>query len=236
MKALRFVAALSATALATTLFSPAAEANGRRGSVKDTYVEARPVFSWTGFYIGGHVGYGWSDLDWQYVGAPSSTDQDGDGFFGGGQIGYNWQTGSIVFGVEADASWAAIDGSTLCPNTAFTCAHDVNWMATIRGRIGTTAFHPMSLLYVTAGWGWADIDYSATTPGGPNFSYSETHSGFVVGGGLERAVSAHTTIKLEYMAYLLDDVTAPLGALSNIAAADLEPTLHTVKLGVNFKF
>ena len=159
-------------------------------------------------------------------------------FFGGGQIGYNWQRGTIVFGVEADASLAAIDGSTACPNPAFTCGHDVNWMATIRGRVGTTVFNPMTLLYATAGWGWVDVDYSASPfVGGGNFS--KTHSGAVVGGGIEHAVTANTTVKLEYMAYLLDDVTTPPGVLSGGGATrvDLDPNaLHTVKLGINFKF
>jgi outer membrane immunogenic protein len=237
MRASSFTSALAAAALATGLLSSAADANGRRGSLKDDYVEARPVFTWTGFYIGAHVGYGWNDQDWQYSGVLVSTDHDGDGFFGGGQIGYNWQRGAIVFGVEADASLAAIDGSTSCPNPAFACSHDINWMATIRGRLGTTVFSPMTLVYGTAGWGWADIDYSALPLVGGG-TFSKTHSGFVVGGGIEHAVTANTSVKLEYMAYLLDDVTTGPGALAGggVSTTDLEPTLHTVKLGVNFRF
>lgn len=229
-------AALGAAALSIGFMSSAADANGRGGSLKDgPVVEYARPFSWTGFYVGLHVGYGWNDQDWQFVPGATSTDQDGDGFFGGGQIGYNWQTGSIVFGIEADAAWAAIEGDKICPNPAFSCQHDVNWMASIRGRLGTTAFNPMTLLYATAGWGWADINYD-TISAGVDGAFSKTHSGFVVGGGVEHAVSVNTTIKFEYLAYLLDDVTAPPGTLSGAFAADLEPTLHTVKLGVNFKF
>src|ERR1700751_831041 len=70
------------------------------------------VFSWTGFYIGGHVGYasGQSRTD---VGRPDALDcgnsldcesiaYDTSGAFGGGYLGYNWQSGSVVFGLEAE--------------------------------------------------------------------------------------------------------------------------------------
>ena len=238
MKVPNVTAALGAAALAIGFLSSAAEANGRRGSIKDgPVVEYVRPFSWTGFYVGLHVGYGWNDQDWQFDTSPVSTDHDGDGIFGGGQIGYNWQTGTIVFGIEADAAWASIDGDKICPNGANNCEHEVNWLASIRGRLGTTVFNPMTLLYATAGWGWADIDYGTPNLGiGPSGSFSKTHSGFVVGGGVEHAFTPNTTIKFEYIAYLLDDVTAPPGTLSGPFAADLEPTLHTVKLGVNFKF
>src|SRR5262249_27870110 len=80
-------------------------------------------YNWTGFYIGGHVGYGWGDSDVSIVGLggpawnPYFPDPfrprsfDSNGFIGGGQIGYNFQTGSIVFGAEADISYSNIDGS-----------------------------------------------------------------------------------------------------------------------------
>src|SRR5262249_25089583 len=61
-----------------------------------------PLYSWSGLYIGVHVGYGWSDLDWTALG--TTVSDNGGGWLGGGQIGYNWQRGSLVFGVEADIS------------------------------------------------------------------------------------------------------------------------------------
>ena len=66
-----------------------------------------PQFSWTGLYIGAHVGYGWSDLDWQFDATPGiSTGHTGGGGLLGGQIGYNVQVRQFVFGVEADMSGA----------------------------------------------------------------------------------------------------------------------------------
>lgn len=214
---------------ATMLFGASAWAGG-------DLAPERP-FSWTGFYVGWHVGVGASDVDWQYANTPAtSTDHDGGGVLGGGQVGFNWQTGTIVLGVEADGSWTNIDGGTACPNAAFKCSHEVNWMASVRGRIGTTALNPRSLVYVTAGWGWADIDYDATIPGNPTvFAFSETHSGWVVGGGIELATAANTSLKIEYLGYLLDGATAPPGTLGAGAAA-LDPTIHTFRFGMNYRF
>ena len=73
-------AALGAAALAIGFMSSAADANGGGGSLKDgPVVEYARPFSWTGFYVGLHVGYGWNDQDWQFVPGTTSTDQDGDG-------------------------------------------------------------------------------------------------------------------------------------------------------------
>ena len=73
-----------------------------------------PVSSWTGFYIGAHVGTGWGTTESEinsvsgFGGAlggfviPVSQTQS-NGFLGGVQGGYNWQLGPwAVIGVEAD--------------------------------------------------------------------------------------------------------------------------------------
>ncbi len=94
-------------------------------------VMAVPVFTWSGFYIGAHVGYGFSDdNDFRFndtltttgVGGPFVVAPAGGGNFfnagrggstegvlGGGQIGFNVQTGIFVFGVEADVSVTDFD-------------------------------------------------------------------------------------------------------------------------------
>src|SRR3954464_4507439 len=69
------------------------------------------AYDWTGFYIGGHVGYGWGQKDLRHTfgpNAPSTT----QGFLGGGQVGYNYQIGQYLLGVEADGSWSGIKGGT----------------------------------------------------------------------------------------------------------------------------
>src|SRR5262249_14738728 len=119
-----------------------------------------PVYSWTGFYVGGHIGGAWTGKDDSFANAfcggtpviPINLPFDtGDSsVIGGGQIGYNWQFASNwLIGVEGDFSWTKVDGSTTYsplppgPTGAFavspsvmTMSRDVKWLASVRGRLG----------------------------------------------------------------------------------------------------
>ncbi len=81
-----------------------------------------PVYGWTGFYIGGNVGYGWSHRDFintitgtsggTQLSASNSGTDNGRGWLGGGQIGFNYQfLGNCVAGIEADIDAAHITSS-----------------------------------------------------------------------------------------------------------------------------
>jgi outer membrane immunogenic protein len=88
------------------------------------------AFSWTGCYVGGHVGGGFVDKKFgQFVdsavpstfGAPTSaaisdnsTDLGSTGLLVGGQVGCNVQfAANWVIGIEADASWSNRQGGGL---------------------------------------------------------------------------------------------------------------------------
>src|SRR4051794_4160855 len=70
-------------------------------------------FSWTGFYIGGNVGYGWADASATVtaLGVTATGTDNLNGIVGGGQLGYNWQSGSLVWGIEADIQATGQDTS-----------------------------------------------------------------------------------------------------------------------------
>jgi outer membrane immunogenic protein len=95
-----------------------------------------PVYSWTGFYVGGNVGGSWSDSNsvditntasgsfaagqptaatFAAIYANLSTGSFGTGsngsFIGGSQIGYNWQSGTFVAGIETDIQGLANQSS-----------------------------------------------------------------------------------------------------------------------------
>jgi outer membrane immunogenic protein len=200
-----------------------------RGSLKEAPPPPLPLYSWSGLYIGVHAGYGWSDLDWTEGG--TTVGDSGDGWVGGGQIGYNWQRGALVFGVEADISGSGLDGSIACPNPADACAHDVNWLASVRGRLGVTGNGNRTLFYATAGGAWADVDYTAS--GRPGFS--DRHFGWVAGGGIEHMLTPNWSARIEYLYYGFDGATAPAGALAG-GPVDLDPSMQTVRVGLSLKF
>ena len=83
------------------------------------------VYNWTGFYVGGNIGYSWgrssgteafSDATSGAILSASAIRFDMDGVIGGGQVGYNWQSDRWVFGLEADiqASGQKGDGPFSC--------------------------------------------------------------------------------------------------------------------------
>jgi outer membrane immunogenic protein len=89
------------------------------------------AFSWTGCYLGGHIGGSFVDKKFSSplvdaavpstFGAPtsaaisdSSTDLGSIGFLAGGQLGCNFQfAANWVIGIEADASWSNPQGGGL---------------------------------------------------------------------------------------------------------------------------
>lgn len=140
-----------------------------RGPIYKYAPPPAPVFNWTGFYVGGSVGYGFSD--------------NVDGFLAGAQIGYNWQfSRNIVFGVEGDFTGTDMNGAP-----AGVPAH-IDYIATARARIGYT--WDRTMIYGTGG-----LAYTRFGVGGVH----DTDTGWVIGGGLEWAYSSRWSARAEYL-------------------------------------
>jgi outer membrane immunogenic protein len=109
-------------------------------------------FSWTGCYVGGHVGAGWARADISdptgSILAPfgSSVRVDsGAGFLGGGQVGCDYQfANNWVIGAAGDFSWASINGQANDPFFSgknpgpITVSSKIQWLATATARLGYT--------------------------------------------------------------------------------------------------
>jgi outer membrane immunogenic protein len=122
-------------------------------------------FTWTGFYVGGNVGYGWGDnnrvrdLDgYNPNGNFRIGDTDGASF--GLQAGYNQQFQRIVVGIEGDGGFLGLTGAGQFPPfigvrspTDSAATVDMDYYGTITGRLGFTAGERL-LIYGKAGWGW----------------------------------------------------------------------------------
>lgn len=207
-------------------------------AVKAPPMPMGPAFGWSGFYIGGNVGWGWSDQAVNFSGDPndvspaiargqvaSSLAQNPNGPVGGVQAGYNWQTGAFVFGVEADIQAAAIAknstlatalGGNFFPVTT-TANQSLNYLGTVRGRLGYTVT-PALLLYGTGGFAYGGAEVSSsvnTTPNCPGFcgglTTSSTLTGWAAGGGLEYMISSNWTAKIEYLHYDLGSISQTYG-------------------------
>src|SRR5262249_10648145 len=102
----------------------------------------------------------------------------------GGQAGYNWQFGNVVTGIEADINW--IDGKSSTTfsssfNGPVSATADMDWYATVRGRLGLAFFR--SLIYFTGGGGAGRVSDACGIGGDPpRVSLQVTRSAGVVGG------------------------------------------------------
>src|SRR5882757_392199 len=189
-------------------------------AVKAPYMAPGPVWSWTGFYIGGHVGAGWGTTE-ATITSLAVTGAGGGvvpanfpiaqnsrtGFLGGGQIGYNYQAGWTVFGVQADIAGMDVKGTTACI-TFLSCTAKSDWLATVTGRVGAVVADK-TLVYVKGGAAWMNTTHSLSIPaaggiiGGPggvggSVSTESTAFGWLLGLGAEYAFSPNWSAFIEY--------------------------------------
>ncbi len=207
---------------------------------------AVPAWSWTGFYLGVHAGYGGDKFDYDFANAvvPITATVRSSGGFGGVQGGYNWQLSNWLLGLEADIAWADIENtiSVSGPGISASAGSELKWFGTVRGRVGY-AWERL-LIYATGGWAYGEVrtNLSFGSPGAIGgiglpgaVSFTETHrkSGWTGGGGFEYMVTPQLSLKTEYL-YL------DLGRDTIFTAPGLTvtegTTVHTLKAGLNFKF
>jgi outer membrane immunogenic protein len=175
-------------ALASTIAALAFTAAALPSSAADLgpILKARPapapvVFSWTGCYVGGNVGWARGEHDLStnstpgpLLGTTASATLNGagaaslnaDGITGGGQVGCNWQYRNFVLGGEGDINFADINadrdtGAFVVPGASGHIARSIDhigqdWFATFRGRVGWAFDHV--LVYGTGGLAVTKLD------------------------------------------------------------------------------
>jgi outer membrane immunogenic protein len=241
----------------------AADLPARTYTKAPVYVD--PGYNWTGFYIGGNVGYSWgrsSDTSTLTNGPGATLFTSGgstnlDGVVGGGQIGYNWQVQSWVWGFEADIQGTDEKGSrgftcgiATCtppvggflalvipgPAVPATLNQKIDWFGTVRARVGVLAT-PRVLFYATGGLAYGEVN-SSETIGGSSFSASDTRVGYAVGGGIEGAIGGNWTAKLEYLYVDLGNVSNTFVGVGPIPTVTTRShvTDNIVRVGLNYRF
>ena len=163
------------------------------------------------------------------------------------RIGAQYQAGSVVFGVEADASGANLTGSGSCTSTSLLngplppggCSAKVVGVGTVAGRLGVAL--DRVLVYGKGGVAWANDQYNLTSPNLallPAFSGNETRFGWMVGAGVEYAFFDNWSAKVEYN--YLDFHTSTLQFADTtqtfILNTSIQQQLHLVKVGLNYRW
>lgn len=171
---------------------------------------AQQLFNWSGFYVGGHAGYGWG----------SALGADPSGYLLGLQAGYNFQVASnILAGIETDIAITGMDASR-GGNTI-----SLDYLGTVRGRLGATM--DRFYLYGTAGLAYGRGDLES---GG--LSSTQTHIGWTAGLGVEAMIAPNITARLEYL-------YADLGRETyQTVGGPVRTSIDTsiIRMGMNYKF
>jgi outer membrane immunogenic protein len=234
-----------------------------------------PAFSWTGCYVGAHVGWGWgrnnfseqsattavtsgseSTFTTSSFGAASGRVDSSGGMFGG-QVGCNYQFApNWVAGIQGDFAGTDINGKATDPlglgNSVISVKTE--WLASITGRLGVTAFNNVALFYAKGGVAWDRNQWDLSNAA--NFFnsalFSETRTGWTIGGGVEWAFLPNWTAFAEFNYYDFshggsnaagtNTTTTSCGIICTTSTTTSsvfstgKQQIEAVKVGVNYKF
>ena len=212
-------------------------------SAADMPVKARPAsifapsFTWTGFYIGAHIGGAWAEKDIALTGVAGLGGHTADGVIGGFQFGYNWQANQWVWGFEAQFSWADLKGSHV---DQFLSQQNtkIDFLGSASLRFGHA--WDRHLAFAKVGVAWVNDDYVDidTTTGLVFGTASETRVGWMIGVGWEYAFAPNWSAKVEYnyMDFGSETLTFTPGSAPAPFQHDIEQVIHLVKVGINYRF
>ena len=199
-----------------------------------------PAFSWTGFYVGADVGYGWGRSTGTLTNAaglaPQNYSIDPSGVIGGGFVGYNWQFSNIVLGIEADWQASDLKGSGLTNTLLYNIRTSVSDYGSVRGRLGF-AFDRW-MMFGTAGWAWGswDTSYGFAGAAGPFVTMNvQSTDGWTAGAGVEYAFTNNILGRVEYRYTDLGRATF-VNIPTNSAELGNRVTINDVRVGIAYKF
>ena len=204
--------------------------------------------TWTGCYIGGNLGAGWSRTDTNRVSqdgvgpAPAAYWNETDAaFVGGAQVGCDYQFDrNWLIGVQGQFVWGDIDGSrALTAFPTFTGVTKVGNIDTVTGRIGYVV-SPVHLLYAKGGVAWVQNDDKVLLPGGGlSESASHTQTGWTAGGGFEWMLARNWSAFAEWNHMEFESnnqhFTAAPGLLPPGEILSIKQSTDTVLVGINFR-
>lgn len=198
------------------------------------------VYDWTGFYIGANGGYGSNRACWGSFGTGLVAEgcNSKSGGMVGGQGGYRWQTGSVVFGLEAEGDWASLRAS-LPSNFVVggTDSSKVTSVGLFTGQIGYA--WGAALLYLKGGGALTNNNFLVQNAAGTGVFYATSNKlGAAVGVGFEYGFTPNWSVGLEYDYLFMGNANnsfscnAGCASVANTVSQNID--MFTVRL--NYKF
>jgi len=208
-----------------------------------------PVFTWTGFELGAHVGGGSDRTSVNLYDVFNFSDSyNSTGAFGGAHVGFNYQLmGPLVIGVQGEYNFAGLVGNS--------SAFPLNYLATSVREFGSAdarigyAFDHL-LVYAIGGFAYGDVRNTINFQDSPsvvgfpvNRFFAANRYGFDVGGGVEYNFYGNWTARLEYRYYDFGTrgfadagFGVPTGITIAIPNHTSQETMQTGRVGLTYKF
>ncbi len=199
-----------------------------------------PIFTWTGAYIGGQIGYQWGATSFGATDRPVSSVA---AFLISAPAALSVVATSATITRSANSSSVSKAMSMARAIMPADTVFGVGWRATsapanlidgsIRGRVGYA--WDRALIYATGGVAFGDFQNSYTLGAFGTSTLSTTRVGWTVGGGVEYAIDNNWSVRAEYRYtdfgryYQFPVVAAPFYA----AVHDRD---NRVQVGFSYKF
>lgn len=244
-----------------TFASAAALGLASLGLAAPALAQSADTWTWTGPYVGVNIGYGGGDFKYPFSGTTDAAGtnpvtgrarQSSAGVLGGGQLGYNLQMpNGVVLGLETDIDAADIGGNSSFSsvtasgtNTSSGVNSRINYLGTVRGRIGKPMFDGRFMPYVTGGFAYGGVRNSVNFNGAGFTANTQTQTGWTAGAGAEYALNRHLSFKVEYLYVDLGSQTlAGPGNTFNAPGVPLfnanlreNANANVVRAGLNYRF
>ena len=231
------------TALAGTAF--AADLPSRRAPPVYVPPPAIPVFTWTGVYVGGQVGYEFGSskalASNPVLGGLAAGGANPGGIIGGAHIGYNYAIpgtfgsfGALVVGLEGDVDGSSYKSTYLLGGISDSSKQSIQ--GSVRGRLGVAV--DRALFYATGGVAMGGLSNAyLNTLNGLGNSYSHTRVGYTVGAGIEYAITNNWSVRAEYrytdFGTFSDNLGVATGGAVNVRHKETD---NRVQAGFSYKF
>jgi outer membrane immunogenic protein len=234
MKRLLTAIVACTAALLLSVPSYAADLGGSRAHTPDTDTPSyEDGYSWTGFWLGGSVGYGnyGTELEVTAGGTPFATFDglNGKGGIFGVEAGADYQVGKVVFGASVGYDWNRVKSEVGFGSFSAEVENGNTFYGQARAGV---AVIPRGLIFGLARYTWEHEGSEVSWTGGGSYELAK-RQGWGIGGGMEYAVTDNLSIKSEYVHTFFDKEEVISGggfALNEETGADV------VKLQANYRF
>ncbi len=209
----------------------------------------------TGYYAGVNTGVAFNDatVTAQQLGFTnaSNTCNKNAGYsnaLSGVQLGYLYQfSNAIISGVEINTTVNSEQKHTEYCNSVFNAGvYDGftlknQWQTSVKGRVGReeTWQNNIFLPYLTAGVSMAKMGLSYQNEGGNYYSTDAAYAGWLIGAGLEWAITQHWSLRAEYT--YIDygkaiklNIPTVYGLNDPNGNADVNLSTNTIALGLSY--